>query len=203
MLMRMSIFGLGYVGAVTAGCLAEQGHQIIGVDVHPQKVEDFNHGQPPILEPGLEALLRQAHGKGLLRATENCAEAVSGSDLSLICVGTPSHSNGGLDLSHVRQVIKQIAEVLRSQAKRHWLIPRSTMLPGSTESLVKELLSDLVGSGQVQIFYYPEFLRESTAVADFREPPLVVVGTAEGKAFPLELVPLFGEKAAVVDWKTA
>jgi len=201
--MRMSIFGLGYVGGVTAGCLAEQGHQIIGVDVHPQKVEDFNRGHSPILEPGLEALLYQAHGKGLLRATQNCPEAVSGSELSLVCVGTPSHTNGGLDLSHVRQVIKQIGESLRSQRKKHWLVFRSTMLPGSTESLVDELLNDLVSGGQLQVFYYPEFLRESTAVADFREPSLVVVGTRDGKPFAPELYPLFGPKAVVVDWKTA
>ena len=201
--MRISIFGLGYVGAVTAGCLTEQGHQVIGVDVHPQKVEDFNQGRPPILEPGLEALLYQAHGKGLLRATQHCPEAVSGSELSLICVGTPSQPNGGLDLSHVRQVTKQIAEALRREGKRHRLVFRSTMLPGSTQRLVDELLGDLAGGGQLEVFYYPEFLRESTAVADFRDPSLAVVGTRDGKAFPAELAPLFGEKAAAVNWNTA
>src|SRR5205814_2949275 len=110
----------------------------------------------------------------LLSATQNCPEAVSGSQLSLVCVRTPSHANGGLDLSHVRQVIRQIGESLRGQGKKHWLVLRSTMLPGSTENFVDELLSDLVNSGQLQVFYYPEFLRESTAVADFREPSLVV-----------------------------
>jgi GDP-mannose 6-dehydrogenase len=201
--VRISIFGLGYVGAVTAGCLTEQGHHVIGVDVHPQKVEEFNRGQPPILEPGLDALLEQAHQKGLLLATQNCAEAVSGSDVSLICVGTPSQPNGGLDLSHVRQVIAQIAEVLRRQPKKHLLILRSTMLPGSTQRLVEELLSDLAAGGQLQVFYYPEFLRESTAVADFREPSLAVVGTRDGQSFPSELTALFGEKPAVVNWNTA
>jgi len=201
--MRISIFGLGYVGAVTAGCLTEQGHQVIGVDIHPQKVTDFNHGQPPILEPGLEVLLGQAHRKKLLRATQHCAEAVSGSDISLVCVGTPSQANGGLDLGHVRQVLQQIAEALRQQPKNHVLVLRSTMLPGSTERFVNELLSDLVETGQLQVFYYPEFLRESTAVADFREPSLVIVGTRDGNPFPSGLAPLFGQAAAVVNWNTA
>jgi GDP-mannose 6-dehydrogenase len=201
--VRISVFGLGYVGAVTAGCLAAQGHYVIGVDVHPQKVEDFGRGQPPILEPGLEALLQQARGQGLLRATQVCAEAISNSEVSLICVGTPSQSDGGLDLSHVRQVIQQIGEALRSQPKKHQIILRSTMLPGSTQQLVDELLSDLVGSGQAQVLYYPEFLRESTAVADFRDPALAVVGTRDGKSFPVELMPLFGKQVEVVNWPTA
>jgi GDP-mannose 6-dehydrogenase len=201
--MRISVFGLGYVGAVTAGCLTEQDHQVIGVDIHPKKVADFNRGQPPILEPGLEGLLRQAHRKGFLRATQDCAEAVGESEVSLICVGTPSQSNGGLDLGHVRQVIQQIAEALRQRPKNHLLVLRSTMLPGSTDRLVEDLLGDLVAAGQLQVFYYPEFLRESTAVADFREPSLVIVGTRDGKPFPAELAALFGPSATVVNWKTA
>ena len=201
--MRISVFGLGYVGAVTAGCLTEQGHHVIGVDVHPQKVEEFNRGHAPILEPGLDALLEQAQRKGLLRATQNCAEAVSGSEVSLICVGTPSQPNGGLDLSHVRQVITQIAGALQGQSKKHLLILRSTMLPGSTQRLVDELLSDLTGGGHLQVFYYPEFLRESTAVADFREPSLAVVGTRDGQSFPNELNALFMKTPVIVNWNTA
>jgi GDP-mannose 6-dehydrogenase len=108
-----------------------------------------------------------------------------------------------LDLGHVRQVIQQIAEALRQQPKNHVLVLRSTMLPGSTERLVEELLDDLVGSGQLQVFYYPEFLRESTAVADFREPSLVIVGTRDGNPFPSGLTTLFGYAATVVNWNTA
>src|ERR1051326_4651121 len=200
--MIISIFGLGYVGAVTAGCLTEQGHQVIGVDVHPQKVEAFNRGHAPILEPGLGTLLAQAHGKALLRATEDCAEAVRSSEVSLICVGTPSQPNGSLDLTHVREVVRQIAEALRREPKQHRLVFRSTMLPGSTQKLVEDLLSDLAGTGQLEIFYYPEFLRESTAVADFRDPALVVVGTRDGKPFTPALTRLFGD-ATVVNWDTA
>ena len=201
--MNISIFGLGYVGAVTAGCLAEQGHQVIGVDVHPQKVEEFNRGHAPIVEPGLGALLWQAAGKGLLRATSNSAEAISASDVSLVCVGTPSRHNGALDLSHVGQVTREIAAELRRSSKKHTLIFRSTMLPGSTEDLVREHLADLAQSGKLEVLYYPEFLRESTAIADFREPSLAVVGTRDGVSFSAGLKPLLGENIPVVNWNTA
>lgn len=190
--MRISVFGLGYVGAVTAGCLAEQGHTIVGVDVHPQKVDDFNRGQAPIIEPELDELLRQAHAKGLLRATTNCAEAVADTDISLVCVGTPSKSNGAPDISHVQEVARSIAEALDQRPKRHPIIFRSTMLPGSTRQLARG-----------ETYYYPEFLREGTAVADFREPSLSVVGTEDGQPFSPEMKPLFGRNAAVVNWETA
>src|SRR5262245_30512055 len=170
--MKISVFGLGYVGAVTAGCLTERGHQVIGVDVQPQKVEDFNRGQPPIIEPGLDALFWQAYGKGFLRATQTASEAIAGSEVSLVCVGTPSRQTGALDLSAVQAVTRQIVEALRALPKRHVLIYRSTMLPGSTEQLVADFLSDLVAAGSLEVLYYLEFLRESTAVADFREPSL-------------------------------
>lgn len=200
--MNISIFGLGYVGAVTAGCLAEQGHRIIGVDVHPQKVEDLNRGQAPIVEPGLDALLRDAASKDLLRATTNSADAIANSDVSLICVGTPSRHNGALDLRHVEQVTKEIAGALRNSRKAHVLIYRSTMLPGSTEQLVHEMLSDVVAS-TVEVLYYPEFLRESTAVADFHVPSLAVIGTKDGVSFSSALKSLLGDTIPVVDWNTA
>jgi GDP-mannose 6-dehydrogenase len=201
--VKISVFGLGYVGAVTAGCLTEQGHCVIGVDVQAQKVREFNQGQAPILEPGLEALLWQAYGKGLLRATDNAAEAVAGSEVSLVCVGTPARHNGALDLSHVEQVSQQIAAALQAQPKRHVLIYRSTMLPGSTERLVKDFLLPLVKQESLEVLYYPEFLRESTAVADFRNPSLGVLGTPDGRSFPPELKPLFSGKPTVVTWHTA
>jgi GDP-mannose 6-dehydrogenase len=190
--MQISVFGLGYVGAVTAGCLAEQGHHIVGVDVHPQKVDDFNRGQAPIIEPELDELLRQAHTKSLLRATTNSAEAVAETDVSLVCVGTPSRSNGAPEISNVQDVAQQIAEALKRNPKRHATVFRSTMLPGSTRQMA---------SGET--YYYPEFLREGTAVADFRDPSLAVVGTADGKPFAPEMKPLFGRNAAVVNWETA
>jgi GDP-mannose 6-dehydrogenase len=202
--MNISIFGLGYVGAVTAGCLAKAGHNVVGVDVHPQKVADFNRGIPPIVEPGLDELLRDAKSKNRLRATQSCDEAIGGTELSIICVGTPSTAAGALDLSFVRAVTKQIAGVLRATRKPHKIVFRSTMLPGSTAGIVGDLLADLEEAGRVNIFYYPEFLRESTAVADFENPSLVVVGSRDGSRPPEELMrSLFGESAAVVNWQTA
>jgi len=202
--MKISIFGLGYVGTVTAACLARRGHSIIGVDVHPQKVDALNQGTPPIVEPGLEGLLRDAKAQGRLRATLSCDEAVADSELSIVCVGTPSKVTGALDLSFVRGVTQQIAEVLRRKVKNHALVYRSTLLPGSTAQLAKELLSDLTAVRLLQVYFYPEFLRESSAVADFEDPALSIVGTRDGAAPPAELrKQLFGERAAVTDWATA
>ena len=201
--MRISIFGLGYVGAVTAGCLTDQGHEVIGVDVDAQKVEDFNRGIAPIIEPGLDELLARAHARKTLSATRNCAEALAHSEISLVCVGTPSKHTGALDLSHVQEVVREMGEVLRRQRKQHVLIFRSTMLPGSTEKLVEERLQEFVDAGSLQVLYYPEFLRESTAVADFLDPSLAVVGTRDGQPFPAELHPLLGGRTTSVTWRTA
>ncbi|HWN17728.1 MAG TPA: nucleotide sugar dehydrogenase [Gemmatimonadales bacterium] len=202
--MNISVFGLGYVGAVTAGCLAKRGHSIVGVDVQPQKVELFNAGVPPIVEPGLAELLKEAKDAGLLKATTSAEEAICDTEVSIICVGTPSKVTGGLDLSYVRGVAQQIADGLRNTKKRHTLVLRSTMLPGSTEQIVGETLSDLTSTGRVQVFYFPEFLREGTAVADFEHPSLAVVGTSDGASPPAELTKaLLGETAVVVNWPTA
>ena len=202
--MNISIFGLGYVGAVTAGCLAKQGHAIIGVDVQPQKVASFNAGVPPIVEPGLGELLQTAKANGLLKATTSAEEAIEGTELSIVCVGTPSKVTGALDLSFVHGVVREIADALRKKMKNHALVLRSTMLPGSTEAIVREFLSDLTAVRLLRVFYYPEFLRESTAVADFENPSLAVVGTSDGGKPPPELVKaLFGNGVAAVNWPTA
>ncbi len=202
--MRISIFGLGYVGAVTAGCLARQGHSIVGVDVHPQKVEAFNQGVPPIVEPGLDDLLKVAKAKGLLRATLSCEEAIRESELSIVCVGTPSKVGGAPDLSFVRGVTQQIGDALRKKMKEHALVLRSTMLPGSTAQLAQDLLSDLTAVRLLRVYFHPEFMRESTAVADFDDPALAIIGTRDGNPPAPELMRgLFGERATVVDWATA
>ena len=202
--MKISIFGIGYVGAVTAGCLSKRGHTIIGVDVNSQKVELFNQGRAPIVEPGLDELLASAKAKGLLRATVSCDDAIAASEVSIVCVGTPPDPSGSLDLSFVRGVIQQIAASLRQQQKSHVLMIRSTMLPGSTERLVNDLLADLEANGKLRVFYFPEFLREGTAVADFEQPSLVVVGTRDGTIPPKEpMLELFGDNAQVVNWSTA
>ena len=201
--MNISIFGLGYVGAVTAGCLARQGHSIIGVDVHPQKVETLDRGESPIVEPGLAELLKEARSRKRLRATLDAADAVASSDLSLICVGTPSAISGALDLRFVRQVAEQIGNALRQTKKKHVVVFRSTMLPGSTQELVENYLGDVVTEGRLQVIYFPEFLREGTAVQDFEHPSISVIGTHEGVAPSTELMPLFGPEARVVNWNTA
>ena len=202
--MKISIFGLGYVGAVTAGCLTQKDHSVIGVDVSEQKVAALNNGDAPIIEPGLNDLLRRAKKLSLLQATTQADEAVAATDVSLICVGTPSAISGALDLHFVRQVTEQIVSAIRALKKKHALIFRSTMLPGSTQRIITELAGDLLASGDLQVFYYPEFLREGTAVEDFLKPSLAVVGTRDGTRPPEELMKeLFGAEAAAVNWNTA
>jgi GDP-mannose 6-dehydrogenase len=202
--MKVSIFGLGYVGAVTAGCLAEQGHVIIGADVQPEKVDAFNTGRSPIIEPELDDLLGTARREGRLSATTSAEEAVLGSDVSIICVGTPSLESGRLNLDFVRKVSEQIAAVLRASGKRHVLLFRSTMLPGSTRQMVRDFFEDLRASGQVQVYYCPEFLREGTAVKDFRVPSLAVVGTHDGSPPESdEARGLLGGEPAVLAWEGA
>ena len=202
--MKVSIFGLGYVGAVTAGCLAELGHVIIGADVQPEKVEAFNTGRSPIIEPELDDLLSLARREGRLSATTHAAEAVHASDVSIICVGTPSLESGRLNLDFVRKVSEQIATVLKSSGKKHVILFRSTMLPGSTRQMVNDFFEDLRLAGQVSIYYCPEFLREGTAVKDFREPSLAVVGTHDGLApGSAEARELLGGTPAVLAWEGA
>jgi len=202
--MRVSVFGLGYVGAVTAGCLAKRGHRVIGVDVNPRKVELLGRGEAPILEPSLGEMLREARAKGLLSATCSCAHAVAATDTVIICVGTPALESGDLDLSSVRQVLGDISTALRVQRRAQAVVLRSTVLPGSTARLVEEFLADLECNGLVKIFYHPEFTREGTAVADFEAPSLTVVGTRQGRPVPPDMIEeLFGVGAAVVDWETA
>ncbi len=202
--MKVSIFGLGYVGAVTAGCLAELGHTIIGADVQPEKVEAFNTGRSPIIEPELDELLSTARKEGRLSATTSAQEAVLVSDVSIICVGTPSLESGRLNLDFVRKVSEQIAAVLKSSGKKHVILFRSTMLPGSTRQMVGDYFEGLRVSGQLCIYYCPEFLREGTAVKDFREPSLAVVGTHDGQApESAEAKELLGGTPAVLAWEGA
>lgn len=201
--MKVSVFGLGYVGAVTAGCLAARGHTVVGVDVAAAKVDELRRGKPPIIEPELEARLAEGVATGRLTATTDAAAAVAGTEVSLVCVGTPSTVSGGLDLAYVCQVTREIAGAVRAKGRPHVLVFRSTMLPGSTRAIVEDLASDLVGSGRLAVYYYPEFLREGTAVKDFEQPSLAAVGTADGGPPPTPLAELFGAGAAAVNWETA
>lgn len=202
--MKISIFGLGYVGAVTAGCLTELGHSVIGADVLDKKVQAFNDGVSPIVEPGLDALLKQANKDGKLSGTTSPKEAVHASDVSIVCVGTPSQQNGRLDLSYVRTVTQQISEALEIKDGEHALIFRSTMLPGSTRDMVDGYLQQHIDSGKLTVFYAPEFLREGTAIDDFRKPSLVVIGTENGVITSREdIASLLGGSPQVLPWEGA
>jgi GDP-mannose 6-dehydrogenase len=183
--MRVSIFGLGYVGAVSAGCLAKSGHQVIGADTQQVKVDHINAGQSPIIEEGISQLIAEVVREGKLRATRSAAEAVAQSDLSIVCVGTPSAPNGKLDLAHLVSVSHDIGVALSSKKSQHTVVVRSTVLPGTVEEQVIPILEGAsrrrLGDGY-RVLYNPEFLREGTAIADFFAPPLTIVGTMAGES---------------------
>jgi GDP-mannose 6-dehydrogenase len=177
--MRISIFGMGYVGAVCAACLANRGHSVIGVDISDVKVDLVNAGKSPIVEPGLEELLQRGVAAGRIRATTNTAEAINDSELSMICVGTPSKKNGDLDLHFVESVVREIGAVLKLKTARHTIVVRSTVLPGTVNDMIVPLLEQTSGKRAGRDFgvaVNPEFLRESTAIADYNEPPMTVIG---------------------------
>ena len=143
--MRVSIFGLGYVGTVCAGCLAQDGHEIIGVDPVPTKVDLINAGKSTIIEAEIDELIAQAVESGMLRATNKTADAIENSELSFVCVGTPSQINGNLDLTHVRHVCEQIGRALRDKRERHTVVIRSTVLPGTMRNIVIPVLEEYSG----------------------------------------------------------
>jgi GDP-mannose 6-dehydrogenase len=177
--MRITVFGLGYVGAVSAGCLARRGHQVIGVDVNPLKVASINDGQAPVLEPGLPEAIAEATASGRLRATHDAAEAVRSTDISLLCVGTPSGAQGSIDLAALERVCRDIGPGLASSERRHTVVVRSTVLPGTTEDVVipaLERASGLKAGRDFGVAMNPEYLREGSGVADFDSPEKTVIG---------------------------
>jgi GDP-mannose 6-dehydrogenase len=177
--MKVSVFGLGYVGSVSAANFAADGHKVIGVDVNAEKVAAINEGRSPIVEPGLGELLQHGVASKRLRATTSTLEAVRETDLSLICVGTPSRKNGSLDLSYLVRVCEQIGDALRDKPDYHVVVVRSTVLPGTTHGEVIPALERHSGKKYGEGFgvaVNPEFLREGTALKDFRQPPLTLVG---------------------------
>jgi len=173
----LSIFGLGYVGSVTAACLADRGCTVIGCDVSSAKVDQINSGAAPISEPGLDDLLRENWEAGRIRATTDAVSAVLETEISIVCVGTPSAPSGALDLQYVETVARQLAEAIERKGQAHTVIFRSTMLPGSTRRLAREIF---LGFGdRVSVFFYPEFLRQGSALADFQDPSLSAIGVLE------------------------
>lgn len=177
--MKISIFGLGYVGTVSAGCLAKNGHQVIGVDPVQTKVDLINSGQSPIIEEDIGDMIAQAVSQGRLWATNDAATAVQNTDLSFVCVGTPSQFNGKLDLDYVKHVCEEIGQSLKGKDRWHTVVIRSTILPGTMCQIVipaLESMSGKTGGIDFGVCHNPEFLREGSAVRDFYCPPKTVIG---------------------------
>lgn len=180
--LEVAVCGLGYVGATMAACLVGQGHRIVGVDMNPEKTAAMARGRSPIVEPGVDDLLAVGHAEGMISGADDLESAVRTADMAVICVGTPSRPDGSLDLSQVVQVCRDLGEAIR--LRPHELEPllcvfRSTMLPGSMEGVVIPTLADAAGEApgrHYEAAYNPEFLRESTAVADYFSPPKIVIG---------------------------
>src|SRR5262245_25021747 len=167
MTMQVSVFGLGYVGSVSAAALAAEGHQVVGIDVSPEKVASVNEGRSPIVEKDLDELIREDVSRGRLSATTDPATAVARTDLSLICVGTPSRRNGSLDLTYLERVCEEIGRALRDKPSYHVVVVRSTVLPGTTHNVVIPALERTSGKQYGRGFgvsVNPEFLREGTAL---------------------------------------
>jgi GDP-mannose 6-dehydrogenase len=185
--MRIAVFGLGYVGTVTAAGLASRGHQVCGVDVDEIKVGLIRDGRSPVVEPGIDALVADGAASGSLRATTDAVAALEAADVSLICVGTPSTPQGGTDLSYLRRALRDIRTAMAvatpPESAFHSVVVRSTVPPGTGDEIVTPTFADLPsGSGwRVGTAMCPEFLREGSGVGDFFDPPFVVVGTADGR----------------------
>jgi GDP-mannose 6-dehydrogenase len=178
----VSVFGLGYVGAVSAGCLAHDGHEVVGVDPLPTKVDLINRGQSPIVEQDIGEIIAAAVKIGRLRATSDPAQAIRETDLSFVCVGTPSQPNGNLDLRYIRRICEQIGGALKTKTARHTVVIRSTILPGTMHKIViptLEEFSEKKAGVDFGVCNNPEFLREGSAVKDFRSPPKTVIGEVD------------------------
>ena len=181
--MRISVFGIGYVGVVSCGCLAELGHEVVGVDVSPAKIAMLRSGRSPIVEEAIDTLIAGAVQQGRLTATGDVAAAVHGTEVSFISVGTPSAADGSVALGYVEGVIKQIGAAIRSKTGAHTVVMRSTVPPGTAEDRIIPLLEDASGrrlGDGVSYYSNPEFLREGSSVRDFRAPPFTLIGAPAG-----------------------
>jgi GDP-mannose 6-dehydrogenase len=182
--MKISIFGLGYVGCVSAACLANSGHEIIGVDVNHTKVDMINEGKSPIIEPGLDALIKDQVQNGRIVATTDGEYAVLNSDLSFIIVGTPSNGNGSINLNYIFDVSQQIGQALKKKNTYHIVATRSTVFPGTGDKII-DIIQKVSSKNVGRDFGYcsnPEFLREGTAIQDFYFPPMTIIGQYDNKS---------------------
>lgn len=182
MTSRIAVFGLGYVGAVSAACFADRGHTVIGVDVNPDKVERMNAGKAPILEEGIDELTARVVESGALRATTDVEAAVAETDLALVCVGTPSNAAGGLETVYLERVMQSLGESIAKNERSYSVVVRSTCLPGTSEATLIPILEAASGRTVGDGLGYatnPEFLREASSIKDFYDPPKTVIGTKD------------------------
>jgi GDP-mannose 6-dehydrogenase len=204
--MKVSIFGLGYVGCVTAACLAKDGHEVIGVDVVSSKVEKLASGRATVVETGLDELIAEGHRQKRITATTDGRKAVLETDASIVCVGTPTGPDGTMDLTALRATIEFIGRAMRAKMDRHVVLMRSTVPAGTAESVVLPLLNPSMPPAALfadsNLMVVPEFLRESSAIADYYDPPFTLVGSATGKPDGNEEViqELFGHITGSVQW---
>lgn len=182
---KISVFGMGYVGIVLAACLADNGHDVIGVDINPVKLKMINDGYSPIVEEGIGELVKKVVDAGKLRAVESAQEAINASEISFVCVGTPSRPNGSINIAYLQRVSEEIGKSLAAKNGYHLIVARSTMLPGSMESVIIPLLERASGKKSGSDFgvcFNPEFLREGTSIRDFYDPPYTIIGANDEKA---------------------
>jgi GDP-mannose 6-dehydrogenase len=185
---KISVFGLGYVGAVSLACLARDGHEMTGVDIDPNKLELVRGGQAPIVETGIQELMRAVVHGGSVKVTDSVRDAILSTDLSFVCVGTPASANGNQDLSAIIRIAEQIGAVLPEKASRHVIVVRSTVKPGTVEEVIQpavERASGLKAGRDFSLCFQPEFLREGTSISDYDHPPMTVVGTHDEYASEL------------------
>jgi len=183
--MNISVFGLGYVGCVSAACLAENGHKVMGVDINQNKIDIINSGKSPVVEKDIDKIIKEVTRTGKLISTTDALKAVHNSEISMICVGTPSKENGSLDLKYVKRVCAEIGAGLREKDNYHVVVVRSTMLPGSVEEEVIPTLEKTSGKkaeADFGVCMNPEFMREGSSVYDYYHPPMMVIGEVDKRS---------------------
>lgn len=184
--MKISVLGLGYVGSVTAACLANKGHQVVGFDIDENKINMINSGKAPIVEPELNNIISESVRKGNLLATNNLNQCIMSTEITFVCVGTPSKKNNSLDLHHVEDIVNKIGYIIKNKSDKHVVVIRSTMLPGSMKNLViptLEKYSEKKAGIHFSVCINPEFMKEGSAVYDFYNPSQNVIGTNDDYAF--------------------
>jgi GDP-mannose 6-dehydrogenase len=181
--VKVAILGLGYVGVTAAACLAHKGHEVIGIDPNATKVDAILSGRSPVIEPGVEELIAEARERGLISASTTLVPEVADCELAIVCVGTPSAVDGSHNMTFIAEVTRQLAELVKmSPGGKLTVTYRSTIRPGTMEELIQPIIDGVLGEGasRIELVYNPEFLRESSAVADYFSPPKIVIGTKTG-----------------------